>query len=711
MKRRIEVRGGKLLIDGRARYLLSGEIHYFRIAPSEWRARLNQARAAGLDAVSTYIPWRWHEIAPPSKGQPAIYDFGGSSDEGRNMPSRARQDVAIQQDGRRSKPSRARQDVAIQQDGRRSKPSRARQDVAIQRDGRRDLVRWIDEVKAAGLDLILRLGPVCNGEMRFEGLPDRIATDPAALEPQGGALHHTTAPRYLAKHFLDPSIAWLKALLPIVVRSEAARGGPVILVQLDNEIGMVHWISGLRLDPTAFARYFGTLRTLARKAGVTSPLIANIPQFYDFDTRGRGIFAPLTSSLFEQFESSGCQIMGGAYQPRRLDAENGHDIHLATEAVRSVQERSIAICAETQVGMLFDRPRLYPKDVDLLLNLASATNLRGLNLYMFAGGWNPPGLGAFGFRHDWQAPVGPEGEERGHLEPIARFARFKRKVEKFLAEGETVTPVDLAVPNLYYRGATNPYYADAHAWLFDGLARLLVLEGLPPRWVWLGKPANRLVRPRTLRSKTIFAFSLATMDAASQRQLAALVRAGRHVVLGPDLPVQDELGKPCLILSRALGITPPTQKARMGGGEPTSRFMGETVLNMRHAVPVEAADAEVLGRWGDAAVAVGRRVGRGRVTFIGLGLSDRQDAQKEAFRALLRRVDLQPDLVARSPSPDRPLILRKRLGTEELVLVANLHETDWSGTLAAPEIPPLREKIPGRSVRWYILRGKRLWRM
>ncbi len=642
-------------MDGKARFLYSGEVHYFRIDPADWPARLRQAKKAGLNAVSTYVPWRWHETSP------GVYDFYGAT------------------------------------------------------DGKRDLQRWIRLTQEAGLDLILRLGPICNGEMKYEGLPDRIAKDPRACENPPDALHHTTAPGYLNDAFWKPSRHWLRSLLPIVVAAQADRGGPVILVQMDNEIGMVHWVSGLPLSSTYFARYFDQLQKEARTAGVTVPLVANIPQFYDYDTRGRGNWAPLTSALFEQFEKSGCQVMGGAYQPRRLDAENGHDIHLATEAVRSVQENSIAFCAETQVGMLFDRPRLYPKDTALLLRLASIAGLRGLNLYMFAGGENPDGLGAFGKRHDWQSPVGPEGDERPHYAEVAAFGREMSRVEQLLAEGEPWAPVDLAVPRLYYLDPKSPNLEDARHFLFDGSARLLWLAGLPPRWKWLGQPRTRLHSGPRLSAKTIFLFSLETMDAASQKEAAAAVKAGATLILGPALPVKDEKGRPCTILADALGLSADPRPTTDGNS-----FVGGTmVLNFRRPSPViMKRGGDVVATCGDSVIGASMKVGKGRALYLGIPLSDRQGAQQEAFSGILSGLGLRPLVTfetAGRPAgshADTPVALVKRRGKRSLILVANLHETDWKGTITAGsgrDSATVKVALSGRTAYFYHHEGGRIW--
>ncbi len=51
--------------------LISGDIHYFRIYPTEWRRHLLLAKDFGLNTIQTYVPWNLHE---PKKGQ---FNFEG----------------------------------------------------------------------------------------------------------------------------------------------------------------------------------------------------------------------------------------------------------------------------------------------------------------------------------------------------------------------------------------------------------------------------------------------------------------------------------------------------------------------------------------------------------------------------------------------------------------------------------------------------------
>ncbi|XP_060528721.1 beta-galactosidase-1-like protein 3 [Cylas formicarius] len=62
-------------LNGKNISIYSGAIHYFRVPRVYWRNRLTKLRAAGFNAVETYIPWNLHE---PQSG---VYDFGNGGSE------------------------------------------------------------------------------------------------------------------------------------------------------------------------------------------------------------------------------------------------------------------------------------------------------------------------------------------------------------------------------------------------------------------------------------------------------------------------------------------------------------------------------------------------------------------------------------------------------------------------------------------------------
>jgi hypothetical protein len=49
------------LKDGKPFTLRSGSLHYFRVPQAYWRDRMERMQAMGLNSVTAYIAWNWHE--------------------------------------------------------------------------------------------------------------------------------------------------------------------------------------------------------------------------------------------------------------------------------------------------------------------------------------------------------------------------------------------------------------------------------------------------------------------------------------------------------------------------------------------------------------------------------------------------------------------------------------------------------------------------
>ena len=56
--------GNHFTLDGKPFQVVSGELHYARIPPEYWHARLKMARAMGLNTIATYVFWNVHEPTP-----------------------------------------------------------------------------------------------------------------------------------------------------------------------------------------------------------------------------------------------------------------------------------------------------------------------------------------------------------------------------------------------------------------------------------------------------------------------------------------------------------------------------------------------------------------------------------------------------------------------------------------------------------------------
>ncbi len=73
-KEQVRIGNGTFTIEGKDIQLICGEMHYPRIPHEYWRDRLKRARAMGLNTVSAYVFWNFHER------QPGEFDFSGQAD-------------------------------------------------------------------------------------------------------------------------------------------------------------------------------------------------------------------------------------------------------------------------------------------------------------------------------------------------------------------------------------------------------------------------------------------------------------------------------------------------------------------------------------------------------------------------------------------------------------------------------------------------------
>jgi beta-galactosidase len=116
--------------------------------------------------------------------------------------------------------------------------------------GRLDLERFLRTVADERMHAIVRPGPYICAELDNGGLPTWLFADPAV-----GVRRHEPA-------FLDAVGTYLDRVLGIVVPLQIDRGGPVVLVQVENEYGAYG-------DD---AEYLDALTDRIRAAGVTVPL-------------------------------------------------------------------------------------------------------------------------------------------------------------------------------------------------------------------------------------------------------------------------------------------------------------------------------------------------------------------------------------------------------------------------------------------------------
>ena len=156
-------------IDGKREFLISGEIHYFRVPKEAWRARLRQLKAVGGNCVATYVPWCVHE---PEEGK---FLFG-------DCPSR-------------------------------------------------DLGAFLRTVEEEGLKAIVRPGPYQYSELVYHGLPRWLVEGhpEIGLKRTDGTPVRLGSVDYNHPYFLAKTRAYFKAVADVIRSHMAADGGSLLV--------------------------------------------------------------------------------------------------------------------------------------------------------------------------------------------------------------------------------------------------------------------------------------------------------------------------------------------------------------------------------------------------------------------------------------------------------------------------------------------------
>jgi beta-galactosidase len=211
-------------------------------------------------------------------------------------------------------------------------------------DGALDLAGFLDAVAAEGMHAIVRPGPYICAELDNGGLPTWLLADPEVRV-------RTREPRYLAAVG-----GYLDRVTALVAPRQIDRGGPVVLMQVENEYG-------------AYGDDREYLRIIAermRAGGITVPF-TTVDQPQPEMLRDGSVEGALVTGSF------------GSRSPERL------------ATLREHQPTGPLMCSEYWDGW-FDRwgdaHRTTPADasaadLDALLSLGAS-----VNLYMFHGGTN-----------------------------------------------------------------------------------------------------------------------------------------------------------------------------------------------------------------------------------------------------------------------------------------------------------------------------------
>jgi beta-galactosidase len=269
----------------------------------------------------------------------------------------------------------------------------------FQLDGGLDLGRFLDLVAAEGMFAFVRPGPYICAEWSNGGLPAWVNT-PGAVVRRNDPHYMAAVQRYLAQ------------LAPVLVPRQIDQGGPVILVQVENEYG-------------AYGSDHDYLRALVKAL------------------RETGITVPLTTVD----QPAGSMLADGSLPELHATASFGSHAAQRLAALRRHQPAGPLMCAEFWNGWFDDwgsHHHVTPAaasaaELDEMLRLGAS-----VNIYMFHGGTNfglANGANDKGVyrpiatSYDYDAPL----DEAGN--PTAKYWAYRDVLAKY-----TAVPADRPAP-------------------------------------------------------------------------------------------------------------------------------------------------------------------------------------------------------------------------------------------------------------------------
>ena len=656
----IEIREKMVRIDGRPRFLISGEVHYYRLPRDQWRDRLEKLKGAGGNTVASYIPWLCHE---PEKG---MFDLDGHT----------------------------------------------RPEL--------DLGAFIDLCRDMDLYFIARPGPFIMAEMKNEGVPYYLYEDYPEIVPVGwdGKVAPTRTLDYLAPNFLDAARRWYDQVMPIIADRLIGEGGNVIAVQLDNEIGMLSWVSNapdltdqliddfwtwlattygeeerarrypfggqtiadsirspeeawagfLMLDLPSYmrdryARYVSALRAMAEANGVSGvPFIVNI---HGTEAGGGASFPIGISQLYESYTQAEGYLAGSDHYLGNLTAQNAPDwyvmnaymdaLNLPDQPLTSVEFEA----GEGDYGGSMGA-RLDPSSAPFKLRIAVAQGNRLVNYYLFTGGYNyrmdretgdgNDRISFTGARHGIGAPVNPEGVTSYTYPALARADTTLLALEEHVATAnEERDNLAMAFIPDYY--ATESVYpgSDTMKTIAENLKRTRFAG--PGGWLaralmqaTVRYPAidiqHKDLSPET--TPVLAVGSARNMARDIQEKLVAYAQAGGRLMLVGEVPLQDMAGQECRVLADALGLEHVGERHSTfryflslnagGWAAPRAEWRAGWAQTFRPSVPNGTTLFHVYGA--DEAAGFDIPLGNGRVVVISADIPLQLDFVDELLKQL-----------------------------------------------------------------------------
>ncbi len=660
---------GYFLKKGKPVFVISGEIHYFRLDPKLWEKHLTLLKQSGANTTSTYIPWDWHEY------EEGNFDFTGDTNPARN------------------------------------------------------LIKYIKLCKKVGLDLIVKPGPYILAEYENQGLPawliNKISKDAHALDENGNIIAHDLM-SYLSDEYLYYSFLWYDKIMPIISEYQESYGGPIIMMQVCNEVGVFQWLSGridynesvIKLYKEFLVDKYKTIENLNKTYGtdhssfnkLSAPL-GNIETrqdycaYYDFHLFYRHYFAlyldvlikkiknfdinvqlthnipgwiygnaaelPMLISTYEEIMRTRNDIVFGLdHIPEFVSFRNAHSDLACNKILEAMQPYGPVWAAEFQCGSREHHVKSDAGDLETFYFASLAHGMKSFNYYMFSQGINPSGKGFFGKTFYYQTALSAKAEKSALYNSIITVNDFiiEENENLLLSKTKSEICVGLYKPYFYTELTTSQLLKEKRLdvsklglqydprfvreeILFNGL-----LRGLQTlNFNYNISDLENISLESLLKYKQLWIVATEFMDSKAQLLLANYIKAGGHLIIYPVIPTLDLYLNPCTILRDELRIElskshSPNKVNAFGIEDLFTMFKDKQIFedNNSDAVAITELD-EVCG--------IRKKVGKGNITALGFAFGYTSDEHLYLLEKILAIDKIKRQ--AKVSDPDIQFVIRK----------------------------------------------------
>lgn len=548
----IQIQQQEFIKDGKKTIILSGEIHYFRTDPNNWPFLLDKLIETGCNVVASYVPWIIHEEIEGD------YDFKGKKHPSHNLKA------------------------------------------------------FIKLAQSKGLMVFLRPGPFIMAEMKNEGIPFWIYEKYPNIRSLGWNLKPNTSAAidYLNEDFLREVKKWYDAFVSNV-KEFFYPNGSVFALQIDNEIGMLQWVTNspdlnesVLQDFNLMFKSAYTLADLANPVNDTLLIHQQIEHFYkdryyryykallDYlkihhklteliyfvnihgTSNGRGLTFPIGISQLIHIYQKTEAIPGTDIYLQNLKPDNFTDLYLLNEYLKLTNPNKPSGSLEFEVGNSNYGDNLNilvtPNAAPLKLRMSFLNGQRFFNYYLFSGGYNRKlekggydgndRVAFTGERHGFAAPINPELEVSNNYDPLkyttnlinnmaVKFSdSFKAKSQIKVLFNLDYYATEYSHPNSNQRRDQVSNINLARDLLTDILVKPILLNHYSVEAVFSDSIPEG--------TKLLLVPTSTYLSEPDQINLVTYLKQGNKAIFIGSIPTQDFSGNKVTILADYLNVTP-----------------------------------------------------------------------------------------------------------------------------------------------------------